>query len=378
MPSPSYSNPLLPILLGGLLLSINVGHTLLTELSAKTTGSLPFRESSAVLTSELCKLLLSFCLFLKIFLARKSTKYDPALVLTPRTGLKMAVPGLLYTVSNMLSYTATGQVGSTNYQLFSNMKIIITAIMFRVVMKKPLKLIQWGCILLLTIGFMTATAQCKHTQVSSDADPARLITGVITIVILSVASALAGVYFELSLKTAPEHLLLQNLCMYAWSSIFCVLKYNLESSSSSFFDGFSPIVWGAIATDAIYGQVISLVLYYTDNMFKIFANSSSTLVSAWLEYLATGTSVGGTTWVSGFIVGFSTIGYYADHEFLLRDDTGFFASKSKRGPEDVPLHRGEESWLLNETAAATATATGARSRPVKSDRSLNEDSANVV
>ena len=45
-------------------------------------------------------------------------------------------------------------LGSTLYQLFNNLKIITTALIFRMIIKKPLKLIQWGCLLLLAHVFI--------------------------------------------------------------------------------------------------------------------------------------------------------------------------------------------------------------------------------
>ena len=48
------------------------------------------------------------------------------LLLTQLFVLKYAVPGLLYAICNVLNYVVVSMVGSTNYQLLNNMKIVTT------------------------------------------------------------------------------------------------------------------------------------------------------------------------------------------------------------------------------------------------------------
>ena len=126
---------------------------------------------------------------------RELMKFKP----TPNIVVSMAVPALLYTLSNMLSYTVVGLLGSTRYQLYSNMKIIITALTFHCVMGQVLKIVQWACLLFLTVGLTIAT---KENEVSKEESisGSTLLLGVFMTALLSFASAFAGVFTELKHK----------------------------------------------------------------------------------------------------------------------------------------------------------------------------------
>lgn len=332
-----HSDICLPLALGGLLLVVNVGHTVFAEMAANPDGSFPFHESSAVLVAELGKMILALILLQRGYAS--STDDDFAMTpmrFTPTRCimLEMAVPGLLYTLSNVLSYTAIGMLGSTKYQLFSNMKIVITAITFRMVIQKRLKVIQWVCLLFLMTGLMVATTgqlKCDNSQEdSSEVDRSRMLWGFILMVVLSLASSVAGVFSELRLKGAPQHPMLQNALMYAWScliclTLFCYKIYTNENliKGGTFFEGFSWPLWGAILTTAVYGQVIALVFYYCDNIVKVFANSATVIVSAMVDQVLFGKPLTVQVCIAACIIICSTIIYYGDSSQLLKEDAQF-------------------------------------------------------
>lgn len=316
--------------LGGILVAVNVAHTVFAEMAADPDGSFPFYESSAVLVAELGKLILAALLLLRAYMSRTpETLGSNQYTITRGVLLKTAIPGLLYTVSNILSYTTVGLLGSTGYQLFSNIKIIVTAITFRLVIRKPLKVIQWLCLILLAAGLLSAGDVC--TDPGRVSKPGRFLEGVVLVLLLSICSSLANVYYELQLKEAPQHPLLQNMLLYFWTCLFCVIQYARASTLEAegvggalnvggFFKGFSLALWGAIITTAMYGQVVSLILCYCDNIVKIFANSATVVAAAVVDALFFGKLAGLHVWNAGVIVGFCTLAYYGNHATLLLED----------------------------------------------------------
>ena len=333
----SHFDFVLSAVLGGLLIVINVGHTAFAEVASTTnltehqTQLLPYREESAVLMAELVKLLLSMCFLLRAYLSRSLEYKNRDDVLpcdakpmtfrpTPKIVASMAVPAFLYTISNILSYTVVGLLGSTRYQLYSNIKIIITAVTFRCVMGQVLKIVQWLCLFLLIAGLLIAVDGHKNLMDESISG-SKLLPGICMMILLSLTSSFAGVFSELKLKQEPQHIMLQSALMYIWSCLFCLTKYKMEQAyDGSFFQGFSLPLWGAIMTTAMYGQAVAFTLFYCDNLVKIFANSVTVIVSASVDYTYFGKEVSPALILAGFIVFGSTITFYCDHTLLLEPD----------------------------------------------------------
>ena len=361
----------LPLFLGGILLSVNVSHTVFTEMASNSDGTTDWSPSSAVLMCEFVKLLLAIVFLARAYFSEtakiKSTvKYQMSQAMI----LKLSVPGLLYSASNILSLVALGLLGSTSYQLFANMKTVVTAAVFRIIMKKKLKVIQWVCIVALSVGLLVATStpECpaceggattgaSEAAVVSTASP-RFVSGVFMMVLNSFCASTAGVYTELQLKTLPQHPMLQNCVLYCWTCLFCLIKFGSEGDMSamsfsygevdehgvaqrSFFTGFNFALWVSIFTHAAYGLVVSLVFFYCDNIVKVFANSATVVASAVADRVFFSRPLSAQMWIAGFIVGASTVVYYGDHAILLKDDDEVLRQLCGGGREDVEVGEGE-------------------------------------
>mmetsp|Transcript_5255 Transcript_5255/g.11421 ORF Transcript_5255/g.11421 Transcript_5255/m.11421 type:complete len:428 (-) Transcript_5255:249-1532(-) len=375
--SSSANNVILPLTLGGMLMVVNVAQTAFAQYAANPDGSFPFHESSAVLLAEFGKLILALLLLARAYFCQSVSSplsNDPRFQLTSRIVLEMAVPGLLYTVSNILSYTTVGLLGSTNYQLFSNMKIIITALTFRSMIQKRLKVIQWVCLVFLTAGLLVASTghnPCNSSEKDHEANStARLSSGFAMMVVLSLTSSFAGVYSELKLKKAPQHPMLQNALMYAWSCLICLVQYFYKTrvysqlvsglydgndsggGGGTFFQGFSFALWGSVFTNALYGQVVALVLYYCDNIVKVFANSVTVFGSALFDHFLFHKRMTSQVGIAGSIVVFSIIIYYGDHSLLLKEDSDFFASAGSATITKTTTTRSSNSGSMQQRVHA--------------------------
>lgn len=74
-----------------------------------------------------------------------------------------AVPGFLYMIDNNIQYLILTYINPATMSLVWNVKIVITAVLFKCVMKKQLGRLKWTAVLLLFVGVMTTQAARVET-----------------------------------------------------------------------------------------------------------------------------------------------------------------------------------------------------------------------
>eukprot|EP00041_Stephanoeca_diplocostata_P005961 m.71811 g.71811 ORF g.71811 m.71811 type:complete len:365 (-) comp16097_c0_seq1:544-1638(-) len=344
---------------GSALLFCNVGSTIVIQYTKNPDGSFDYDKISVVVVTELAKLFISTILFTKAVVypgkdGPPTTKFNLDLF------MRMSVPGLCYALSNVLTYSAVQLLGSTLFQLFNNMKIVLTAILFRMIIKRSLTVLQWGCMVLLALSMCIASdsgcpsidnlpTSTKPSSTGSSYDntvavdqekkDGHLMYGFVIMVTISITASLAGVYNEFLLKNNKEHPMMQNMMLYTWTVIFCFWQYsdtyqrisgedklNRNVDINDVFRGFTPAVWISIFLHAIYGQIVSLTFLYCDNIVKVYANSVAVIVSAGMEYVMFDTALSANMVMGGMITAISTYVYYSDPKMLLRSDTSIFGA----------------------------------------------------
>lgn len=299
--------------LGALLLFFNVVATMLMEYS-KVNGEFPYNPATTVVMSEFIKL----CLSIGGFYGALQEPTAPQYTLEFSSFMKFAIPGLLYAISNVGNFIVLQYISGTLYQIFNNMKIVTTALCFRWFLNKPLKIIQWICLIFLLIGMVVATPMDASGQDSS----VDWFTGLLIMIVMSAASAFAGVYSEFLLKFSADNSHFQNMQLYIWGVVICVTQFLYSGSSEkSFFSGYDLLTWVIILMNAFYGQVIAFTLKYADNIVKVYANSLASITTALLSYgfFAAPLTMGLCN--GSILVGLSILIYYGDHEKMIQDDT---------------------------------------------------------
>ena len=187
---------------------------------------------------------------------------------------------------NNIIFAALLVIDPVLYQLFNNMKILTTAIVFRVLVNKRLRVVQWIAILMLMLGMVAA--QLEQT-VSPDADPAEpsgtggtssqeagrvssawgssmdgnardvasgetstrflsvasrltldpprvhrdVFAGFLGMLAQSSCSAFAGVYNEVLIKGTTDSVYWQNVLLYTFSSLLCSVQLLLRDSGEN-------------------------------------------------------------------------------------------------------------------------------------------------
>eukprot|EP00656_Telonema_subtile_P023488 TRINITY_DN2494_c0_g1_i2.p1 TRINITY_DN2494_c0_g1~~TRINITY_DN2494_c0_g1_i2.p1 ORF type:complete len:331 (-),score=84.15 TRINITY_DN2494_c0_g1_i2:162-1154(-) len=291
---------------------------LITASKSGSTGY-DYDPNSVVLMTEFTKALIAAALLMQ---ARTE---NPALKITVDSNcFKYAIPALLYAVHNNLVFLGLTYLDAPTYQLLNNIKIIGTGLLYRIFLKKPLRVIQWIGLATLMLGQMVATLQTGGATTR----PEGFTTGVIVMFVLAAMSGCAGVYNESLLKGSSDSTHWQNLQLYGFSVFFCSLQYLLRGSSSSgFFEGFSMMTWTVILCSATMGQAVSFVLKYTDNITNRFATAASLLLTTGGSYFLFGTVVETPFYLGVGLIGVAFTLYFVEPEKLVVYDSELMGEK---------------------------------------------------
>ena len=128
--------------------------------------------------------------------------------------LKLSVPSLLYTIQNNLLYYALSHLDAATFQVGYQVKILTTALFSVFMLGKSLSIMQWGSLVILTIGVSMAqlSAQDNHHENQNTT------SGFIAVFLAACLSGFSGVYFERILKGSNTSLWVRNIQM-GFSSI---------------------------------------------------------------------------------------------------------------------------------------------------------------
>ena len=111
--------------------------------------------------------------------------------------------------------------------------------------------------------------------------------------------------------------------------------------------GITPLVWVVILIKALYGQLVSLTLKYSDNIVKLFATSFSATASALFSWIYWGTPLG-TALMSGTLVALSAIMFQTGGSlgvFLMLSDNQL-VSKTQDRLRPSYFRKMQQRWLL--------------------------------
>uniref|UniRef100_A0A7S2WAX6 UDP-N-acetylglucosamine transporter n=1 Tax=Rhizochromulina marina TaxID=1034831 RepID=A0A7S2WAX6_9STRA len=246
-------------------------------------------SSTAVASMELVKFVTCLAVLFaqgKYSLARFSGTLSQQVVNKPLEVVKLSVPSLLYMVQNNLLYFALSHLSATPYQVLYQLKILTSAV-FSVLMLpgKRLSALKWFSLLVLTFGVvLTKTSQGSSTDGGQDS-----FMGFVAVILASVTSGFAGVYFERVLKGSHASLWLRNIQMGCCSIVLSFATVYWQDGEQvreqGFFYGYNRVVVAVILLQALGGIVVALVVKYADNILKGFAASFSIVTSCILEML---------------------------------------------------------------------------------------------
>lgn len=250
-----------------------------------------YLTSTAVVVAEVLKLLFS----LGMLALEREPHGDFFQYLTRELSnvdfVKLAVPGLLYTVQNNLLFVALSNLEAAVYQVTYQLKILTTALFSVSLLGRSLNRNQVASLGMLTIGValvQLASAAPKADAGSAGAPAGNRALGLTCVLSACVSSGFAGVYTEKIIKHGRQvSLFMRNVQLALFGVVLGVLGVLGQDASAvsegGFFQGYNGVVWGVVVIQAAGGLMIAMCMKYADNILKGFATSISIILSSWLS-----------------------------------------------------------------------------------------------
>ena len=204
------------------------------------------------------------------------------IVADPLSTLKVAIPSFIYVVQNNLQFIAISNLDAATFQVTYQLKILTTALFSVFMLNKSLSKAQWLSLVLLFVG--VALVQLQPNQVNNSSTNQNPIIGLVAVVISSLCSGFAGVYFEKILKGAGNvSIWLSNIQLGLFGALLGAIGMlandGIKIKEKGMLFGYSTTVWFVIFMQAFGGLLVAVVVKYADNILKGFATSFAILVS---------------------------------------------------------------------------------------------------
>ncbi|KAH7862208.1 hypothetical protein Vadar_001455 [Vaccinium darrowii] len=266
----------------GLLTILTSSQGILTTLS-QSNGGYKYDYATIPFLAEVFKLIVSaFLLWREI-----KTSTPPRMTTDWKTVRLYPIPSIIYLIHNNVQFATLTYVDTSTYQILGNLKIVTTAILFRLFLKRKLSNLQWMAIVLLAVG--TTTSQVKGCGgTSCDSVFSSPIQGYMLGILSACLSALAGVYTEFLMKKNNDSLYWQNVQLYTFGSIFNMAHLLFNDFNGGFekgpwwqrlFNGYSIITWMVVLNLGSTGLLVSWLMKYADNIVKVYSTSMAMLLT---------------------------------------------------------------------------------------------------
>ncbi|KAI5745947.1 hypothetical protein M8J76_015743 [Diaphorina citri] len=144
-------------------------HALIISASQDKNKGYEYNYIVVVLLTDLLKLIISFLLFWKnnpfsSFVSQFNNNHNLLWL--------YLIPALLYCIYNNLVFVSLSQFDPTTYSLLLQIRVVITGVLFQILFKKRLSLIQWISLLTLMSGCMI-----KELNLSDDWSATHVLDG---------------------------------------------------------------------------------------------------------------------------------------------------------------------------------------------------------
>jgi len=260
-------------------------YTILIHL-CEVDGKLPFSSASTVFVTEVMKLIISITLY------NTETHTEKFSIPTWRFIAPFAVPAILYCMTNNLGVHIQLQMDPATYQVLSNLKILSTGLLYRIIIKRPVSGIQW-----VALGMLAAAGACngygglmsKPGEMSASVIHITVL-GLCMILVYSFLSGLAGVYSEYILKGKYEMSIhIQNSLLYIFGVILngSIWFFGCLHDGEGFnlFKGYSIYTWMVVIFQAVIGLIMSGIMKHASNITRLFLISCAMLVATALSVI---------------------------------------------------------------------------------------------
>lgn len=261
-----------------------------------------FLLSTAVIVVELLKLVFSAAFVIFYQKDSVSSIYKFIFKDDRRNSLLLAVPASCYIVQMTLEYIAFANIDPASFSVLVQMKVLFTALFFKIVLGKKLKKKQMLSLIILTVGVMLCNLSKKDDSSEVAGDK---FTGILATFGIAVSSGFASVYTEKviksasaqsSTKTKEQYSLAHMQCQLAVVSLFILGFYALIQDSEAilkggFFQNFNGPAFFSCLNSSVGGLIVATVLKYADSVLKGYATAVSVVLTGVLSSHLFGTDL---------------------------------------------------------------------------------------
>ncbi|GLT66097.1 hypothetical protein SLA2020_384870 [Shorea laevis] len=286
---------------------------------SKVDGRFEFSPVSVNFLTECAKVV--FAVVMLLFQARyQKVGEKPLLSLSTfmqaaRNNALLAVPALLYAINNYLKFIMQLYFNPATVKMLSNLKVLVIAVLLKMIMRRRFSVIQWEALALLLIGISVNQLRSLPEGATSLGLPVTTIAYIYTLVFVTVPS-LASVYNEYALKSQYDtSIYLQNLFLYGYGAMFnflAILGTAIVKGPSSFdiLQGHSKATMLLICNNAAQGILSSFFFKYADTILKKYSSTVATIFTGIASAL-----LFGHTLTMNFILGISIV-FISMHQFF--------------------------------------------------------------
>ncbi|CAI9268633.1 unnamed protein product [Lactuca saligna] len=286
---------------------------------SKVDGKFKFSPISVNFLTEIAKVI--FALVMLLIQARNQKIGEKPLlsfstfVQSARNNMLLAVPALLYAINNYLKFIMQLYFNPATVKMLSNLKVLVIAILLKIIMKRQFSIIQWEALALLLIGISINQMQALPEGSSRMGVPLEMGAYIYTFIFVTVPS-LASVFNEYALKSQYDtSIYLQNLFLYGYGAIFNflgILGTAVIKGPESFdiLHGHSKATMLLIINNAGQGILSSFFFKYADTILKKYSSTVATIFTGFAS-----AALFGHTLTINFMLGISIV-FISMHQFF--------------------------------------------------------------
>ncbi|GAY48925.1 CMP-sialic acid transporter 3 [Citrus sinensis] len=328
---------------------------------SKVDGRFKFSPISVNFLTEMTKVL--FAIVMLFFQARHQKVGEKPLlsistfIQAARNNVLLAVPAFLYAINNYLKFIMQLYFNPATVKMLSNLKVLVIAVLLKIIMRRRFSIIQWEALALLLIGISVNQLRSLPEGSTAMGLPVAMGAYIYTLIFITVPS-MASVFNEYALKSQYDtSIYLQNLFLYGYGAIFNFLGILVTAifkgpDNLDILQGHSKATMLLIFNNAAQGILSCFFLKYADAILKKYSSTVATIFTGIASAV-----LFGHTLTMNFLLGISIV-FISMHQF--------FSSLSKAKDEqqngmhelrDVQEnHRSKESFIdiaagANEEAA---------------------------
>jgi len=205
----------------------------------------------------------------------------------PLDALKLTIPSGLFYLQNSLVYYSISLIPVPLFQITQQTKLVTTALLSLIILKRKFSSCQWLSIIALCIGsaICIISSSCATSSGTISSDHPKLpsaLFGLMLIFISNLSSSIASVYFEVVIKGTNASIWMRNIQLSMFS--LCIISSRLlkgwDESAPQFLHDFNFILWVQMSTFAFGGLLVASVIKYTDSVRKGLATGLSVVLSS--------------------------------------------------------------------------------------------------